>query len=275
MHFGCFPVRSTLQAVLLFSFCRKCAPQFVLMSSQRTSEQIGVASGIPDDNRKPLCQGRTLAESNWFQKLPRRKRSLRGCLHGFDLLDAPPPHNLRRVRQEVDTSNQTPDCAADFTETVRNANFQEEIIHVSPPHVWLTRVFQGRGGVLFEAPRGRNCIPPSSYIYIYIYTPPTPRRAFSGVGGWGCIKSGPVKLKANREFKAKVEQIRETPVKLKANREFKAKVEQIWETPLTGDPKNGGSDCLAVLESLGLQDVLAKIIGNESLFFCGWNRLPS
>ena len=24
------------------------------------------------------------------------------------------------------------------------------------------------------------------------YTPPTPRRAFSGVGGWGCINFGPV-----------------------------------------------------------------------------------
>ena len=24
------------------------------------------------------------------------------------------------------------------------------------------------------------------------YTPPTPRRVFSGVGGWGCIKIGPV-----------------------------------------------------------------------------------
>ena len=24
------------------------------------------------------------------------------------------------------------------------------------------------------------------------YTPPAPRRVFSGVGGWGCIKSGPV-----------------------------------------------------------------------------------
>ena len=27
------------------------------------------------------------------------------------------------------------------------------------------------------------------------YTPPTPRRAFSGVRGWGCTKFGPVFLK--------------------------------------------------------------------------------
>ena len=27
----------------------------------------------------------------------------------------------------------------------------------------------------------------------HFYTPPTPRRVFSGVGGWGCIKFGPVR----------------------------------------------------------------------------------
>ena len=40
-------------------------------------------------------------------------------------------------------------------------------------------------GVYFEAPRGRNFIRP--------FTPPTPRKVFSGVGGSGCIKFGPVK----------------------------------------------------------------------------------
>ena len=45
---------------------------------------------------------------------------------------------------------------------------------------------EGGGGVYFEAPRGRNFIRPP-----LLYTP-TPRRVFSGVGGWGCIKFGPV-----------------------------------------------------------------------------------
>ena len=26
------------------------------------------------------------------------------------------------------------------------------------------------------------------------HTPPTPRRVFSGVGGWGCFKFGPVEI---------------------------------------------------------------------------------
>ena len=32
------------------------------------------------------------------------------------------------------------------------------------------------------------------------YTPPTPRRVFSGVGGWGCIKFGPVKHQKFQEL---------------------------------------------------------------------------
>ena len=52
---------------------------------------------------------------------------------------------------------------------------------------------EGGGGVYFEAPRGR----PHAAGILYappFYTPPTPRRVFSGVGGWGCIKFGPVKI---------------------------------------------------------------------------------
>ena len=46
-------------------------------------------------------------------------------------------------------------------------------------------IFLGRGGgVYVEPPQGRNFIPPP------LYTPPTPRRVFSRVGG--CMKVGPV-----------------------------------------------------------------------------------
>ena len=46
---------------------------------------------------------------------------------------------------------------------------------------------EGGGGVYSEPPRSRN------FICSLFCTPPTPRRVFSGVGGWwGCIKFGPV-----------------------------------------------------------------------------------
>ena len=41
---------------------------------------------------------------------------------------------------------------------------------------------EGGGGVYFEAPRGRNFIRPPPF-----YTPPTPRRVFSGWGGGGRV----------------------------------------------------------------------------------------
>ena len=66
------------------------------------------------------------------------------------------------------------------------------------PHFWPKGIFQGRGvGVVyFEAPRGRNFIRPPPF-----YTPPTPRRVISGVGGWGCIKFGPASLSSSHFFK--------------------------------------------------------------------------
>ena len=66
---------------------------------------------------------------------------------------------------------------------------QGEIIYAPPlPHFWPKGIFQGRGvGVYILRPRAAGILyaPP-------FYTPPTPRRVFSGVGGWGCIKIGPV-----------------------------------------------------------------------------------
>ena len=65
---------------------------------------------------------------------------------------------------------------------------RERLYKPSPPPFLAKRHFSGEGGggVYFEAPRGRNFIRPP------FYTPPTPRRVFSGMGGWGCIKFGPV-----------------------------------------------------------------------------------
>ena len=75
--------------------------------------------------------------------------------------------------------------------TTSRQYLQGAIIYAPPPPPFLAKRHfpgEGGGGVYFEAPRGRNCIrPPPPF-----YTPPTPRRVFSGVGGWGCVNFGPV-----------------------------------------------------------------------------------
>ena len=68
--------------------------------------------------------------------------------------------------------------------------FSREKLHTPPPspHFWPKGIFQGRGvGVYILRPHAAGILyaPP-------FYTPPTPRRVFSGVGGWGCVKFGPV-----------------------------------------------------------------------------------
>ena len=52
---------------------------------------------------------------------------------------------------------------------------------------------EGGGGVYSAPSHNRNFIPPP------FYTPPTPTKVFSGVGGWRCIKLGPVLLKIERK----------------------------------------------------------------------------
>ena len=63
-------------------------------------------------------------------------------------------------------------------------------LYTPPPpsrHFWPYGIFQGRGvGVYILRPHAAGILyaPP-------FYTPPTPKRVFSGVGGGGCIKFGP------------------------------------------------------------------------------------
>ena len=55
-------------------------------------------------------------------------------------------------------------------------------------------IFQGGGwGCIFWGPTRQEFYTPPPF-----YTPPTPRRVFSGVGGWACIKFGPVFLEGSQ-----------------------------------------------------------------------------
>ena len=60
-------------------------------------------------------------------------------------------------------------------------------------------IFKGEGGVYILKP------PMAGVLYSppLVYAPPTPRRVFSGVGGWACMKVGPphsLLLDLNWEF---------------------------------------------------------------------------
>ena len=58
------------------------------------------------------------------------------------------------------------------------------------PHFWPKGIFKGRGvGVYILRPHAAGILYAPPFL---IYTPPTPRRVFSGEGGWACIKFGPV-----------------------------------------------------------------------------------
>ena len=67
---------------------------------------------------------------------------------------------------------------------------QGEIMYAPPPPPisGQNAVFRGGGvwGCIFWGGTRREFYTPP------FYTPPTPRRVFSGVGGWACIKFGPV-----------------------------------------------------------------------------------
>ena len=66
---------------------------------------------------------------------------------------------------------------------------REKLYNPHPPFL-AKRHFPGEGGgcVYFEAPRGRNFIPPPPLLHN-----PPPRRVFSGVGGVGVYKIWPRK----------------------------------------------------------------------------------
>ena len=90
--------------------------------------------------------------------------------------------------QHASTHQILPDWSARCPETLTcfHTSFFSGRNYVRPPPlppISARRPFSGRGGgVYFEAPAAG------------FYTPPTPRRIFSGVGGWGCIKFGPIFL---------------------------------------------------------------------------------
>ena len=59
--------------------------------------------------------------------------------------------------------------------------------HPPSPQVFAKRHFSGEGGgVYILSPHAAGILYPPPF-----YTAPTPRRVFSGVGGWGCIKFWP------------------------------------------------------------------------------------
>ena len=79
-----------------------------------------------------------------------------------------------------------------------------------PPTFWARRHFSGRGGGglhILKPPRQEFYTPP----FFLNYTPPTPRGVFSGVGGWGCIKFGPVQHVRNPARNARCRNAIHTP----------------------------------------------------------------
>ena len=66
----------------------------------------------------------------------------------------------------------------------------------APPHFGQKTFFRERGGGVYLGGEVYILKPPTAGFYTppppLLHRPPTPRRVFPGVGGWGCIKFGPV-----------------------------------------------------------------------------------
>ena len=104
-------------------------------------------------------------------------------------------------------------CEDGLDQHARNSPLQEEIIYTPPPPPISGQkaFFRGGGGVYILSPHAAGILyaPP-------FYTPPTPRRVFLGVGGWGCIKFGPVSTNGRRMgISLQPPRVREIPAPIK------------------------------------------------------------
>ena len=125
---------------------------------------------FPDFGDFGPCRGRTLSQNQGLF-IAERRESLR--------LNSWPPGNYKSTAGCLDCLQQERGLGQ---EKDPGKNYKP------PPPLppFARKEFLG-GAYILKPPRQEFYTPP------LFYTLPTPRRVFSGVGGWGCIKIGPVK----------------------------------------------------------------------------------
>ena len=77
------------------------------------------------------------------------------------------------------------EATAELHTLIHQGDFPPGRNYIRPPPIFGQKVFWRGGGCIFWTPPQQDFYTPPSFIR------PTPRRVFSRVGGWGCIKFGP------------------------------------------------------------------------------------